>query len=126
MKIPKKITKYVLFWRKEKSVVSPPQGPHPERDWITLLVGFVVFNVVIIVFNIFLFQQVIDGELFSSELTETSPVETLEEKDLNKTLDLFREKEQRFLSLGGMLPSEVAFEESATSSASTTPKFLSE
>src|SRR3989344_6935788 len=70
-------------------------GRDPRRDWRLLFSAFLLLNFLSVVFSIYIYARINDGEIFLVEKKETAPVATLDRAQLEKTLALFAEREER-------------------------------
>ena len=119
----KKVLSRLMFWRTRPpttpEAVERRRGPRPERDWLFILFSFVVINVLLIGFNIILFQRVIRGEFFSAGTIEATSIKTIDRAKLKEVLDLFEERSKRFRELGGRPPDELVVPEVGTTTTAT-------
>ena len=76
-----------------------------NRDWMVILTVFVIIILLVTALNVRLFIRIDKGELFVIEDTdETTVSNTINEALLGRTLEFFKEKEDRFEQLKRTTP----------------------
>ncbi len=119
-KTKKNLFEKIAFWKKKKQKslddYQDHSGmPNPYRDWKIILVGTVVFNIILVAGNYFIFYKVIQGELFSSNSPVDIEVNNIGKAELEETKELFNERIQRFESKGGLMMEELLSADQLTS-----------
>ena len=101
------------------------KSPRPERDWLVILITFACAVVFIGVANVFLYQKVVRGEFLRGAESVSGDVDRVDREELEAVLSQMKQQEERFRSLGGVLPADVDVTPAATSTATTTPSATS-
>lgn len=70
-----------------------------ERDWILVFAFFLLLNLINVLFSAYLFLQIDKGSIFVVQRDEETKVTVLNLKQLDATLNFFKEKETKFLEL---------------------------
>jgi len=71
----------------------------PHRDWVVILVGFLIFVAFIISFSIFVFFKINKGEFFTVAQSGGSLVDTLDRNKLKEVVEEFNAKQAKFSEL---------------------------
>lgn len=85
----KKSTDLISYKSEHTSLI----GRHKLNDWFVILGIFLMLNIVIIGFNIYIYSGVVNGALFQAE--KTNPF-FFDKAELKKTIDYYNEKAKRF------------------------------
>ncbi len=70
-----------------------------KRDWKMLLIFFTVIAFVLACFSGYLFYKINNGDIFTVEKVENSPVDVVNKKNLDETVDRFESKKAKLLEL---------------------------
>lgn len=76
-------------------------GRDARRDWQLLFVVFILFNLISVVFNLFVYERINKGEIFLVDKPGPPAQSTLNRFELEKTAAFFEEKRRKFESLKG-------------------------
>ena len=97
-------------------------GRYPERDWMHLLILFVVIGIVIASWSAFFYFQVKSGVFTDSTVGAAgNALSQRKEKELRDLIARYDQKAQRYVELQKNLPSAPPLvSESATTTASST------
>lgn len=74
-------------------------GRDARRDWQAVFITFLVLNLAALAFNLFVYTQIDQGEIFLVDKREPVTLRTLNRFDLEKTVAFFEEKQRRFDAL---------------------------
>lgn len=74
-------------------------GRDARRDWQTVFIAFLLFNLVSVALNLFVYERINKGELFLVDKREPVTLGTVNRFDLEKTVSFFEEKRRKFESL---------------------------
>ena len=75
-----------------KSVFLSEKIVRPKRDWKILIILFVVFIIVSIGFDCYMYQQIASGDMYVDVNRSDVVIENLKTNDLQKILDNFNNK----------------------------------
>jgi predicted Holliday junction resolvase-like endonuclease len=72
---------------------------NPKRDWIILLILFLIMIISVIVFDIIIYEKISSGDMYVSVNREELTPENLKTADLTRLIDNFEAKRQKMLNL---------------------------
>jgi len=73
-------------------ILSSEKIINPRRDWDILVISLVIFVLISIGFNLYMYQQIVSGDMYVSVKTTDLVIENLKTDDLQKVLNNFENK----------------------------------
>jgi len=82
-----------------KSVFLSKNAISPKRDWIILIVLFIIFIITSICFDYYMYKKIISGDMYISVKREELVIENLKSNDLKNIQNNFEMKEINTINL---------------------------
>jgi len=71
----------------------------PKRDWYALIILLIIFIISSLGFDLYMYQQISDGDMYTSVSRKELVIENLKSSELKKILDNFQIKESKITIL---------------------------
>lgn len=85
-----------IFFQKQISLSE--KIVNPKRDWNILIFFFIIFILISVIYDYYIYQKITKGEIYISINKEDLVIENLKSDDLQKILDNFEIKENNIIS----------------------------
>ena len=79
--------------------------PRANRHWLLLLLIFVVLSTAMLLFSLYLFLQINEGDIFLVDPQEQVSLDTIDRAKLERVIDMFKERSVLFEARKTTVPS---------------------
>ena len=72
---------------------------NPKRDWMILIITFIIFILIVVSFDAYMYQEIVSGDMYISVNREDLFIENLKSDDLRKVISVFETKKTNVINL---------------------------